>query len=393
MAIFLLDDPSLHLQLLPLTATKAIAALPIGIGTIQDAWQLALGENTYVHTVDYLQPLYHLPTYDATAEHTYINATYLPDHNLVTAINALRQNEVLLGNNAAEIIAYKASAPTNNIASFLYQTVTSFTVRQIQYCWHLFQYNDWMIRTQFQLLTSNQTTAAIHPSNTIIGDASQLFIAAGAEVYASNINTTSGPVYIGKNALVMEGCNIRGPLVLGEHAVLKMGAKVYGATSIGAYSSAGGEIKNVVLGAYSNKAHDGYLGDAVIGSWCNLGAGTTNSNVKNAASVVAMYNYATQSPMPVAQKAGLIMGDYSRAAINSAFNTGTVVGVCANYFQSGLSPAWIPDFSWGGTAAQLYVFDKAVADINRWMAWKQQQLSTAQIAVLQQLYEALPYGK
>ncbi|HAI83279.1 MAG TPA: glucose-1-phosphate thymidylyltransferase [Chitinophagaceae bacterium] len=393
MAIFLFDDIKLHQQLLPLTATKAIAALPIGIGTIQNAWELALGESTYVLTLDYLQPLYTIPEPNVAVTHTYINATYLPDSNVVTAISALRQNEVLLSTDAAEIIAYKALQPIFSLDQFLYQTVTSFTVRQIQYCWHLFQYNDWMIRTQFQLLTSNQTSATIHSSNNIIGDAAQLFIAEGAEVYASNINTTSGPVIIGKNALVMEGCNIRGPFVLGEHAVLKMGAKVYGATTVGAYSSAGGEIKNVVMSAYSNKAHDGYLGDAVIGSWCNLGAGTTNSNVKNAASVVAMYNYATQSLVPVAQKAGLIMGDYSRAAINSAFNTGTVVGICTNYFQSGLSASWIPDFSWGGTAAQLYVFDKAVADINRWMAWKQQQLSTAQIAVLQHLYQSLPYGK
>ncbi|MFN4006413.1 MAG: putative sugar nucleotidyl transferase [Chitinophagaceae bacterium] len=393
MAIFLFDDKKLHKQLLPLTATKAIAVLPIGIGTIQNAWELALGESTYVLTLDYLQPLYTIPKQNVGVTHTYINATYLPDNNVVAAINALRQNEVLLSTHAAEIIAYKAQQPIYNIDQFLYQTVTSFNVRQIQYCWHLFQYNDWMIRMQFQLLSSSYTPAALHPSNNIIGNAAQLLIAEGAEVYASNINTTSGPVIIGKNALVMEGCNIRGPLVLGEHAVLKMGAKVYGATTIGAYCSAGGEIKNVVMSAYSNKAHDGYLGDAVIGSWCNLGAGTTNSNVKNAASVVQMYNYATQSPIPVAQKAGLIMGDYSRAAINSTFNTGTVVGICANYFQLGLSATWIPDFSWGGTTHQIYRFDKAIADINRWMAWKQQQLSTAQIAVLQYLYQTLPYGK
>ena len=260
------------------------------------------------------------------------------------------------------------------------------TCRSIQFPWDIFQHNDWALRNDFEWITAGRQSQPIAETNQIIAP-QNIFIEEGATVECSIINAAAGPVYIGKNALVMEGCMIRGPFALCEGAVLKMGAKVYGATTIGPYCSAGGEIKNTVLFANSNKAHDGYLGDSVIGEWCNLGAGTSNSNVKNTAGEVKMWNNITKEFTGVGIKAGLIMGDYSRAAINTSFNTGTIVGVCCNIFGApiaiGMPPKLVNNFSWGD---KRYEFEKALQDIDNWKKLKRQSITEEEKNILQQLY-------
>lgn len=254
--------------------------------------------------------------------------------------------------------------------------------KQLAYPWHLFQYNDWAIRADWQWVTGSRTSAPIPASNTVLCP-ENVFIEPGAVVECSIINATEGPVYIGRNAIIMEGCILRGPVAICEGATLKMGARIYGGTTIGPYCVAGGEIKNSILLAYSNKAHDGYLGDSVIGAWCNLGAGTSTSNVKNTAGTVSMWNVQDNAFHPVGLKAGLIMGDYSRSAINTSFNTGTVVGVSCNIFDAGFPPRYIPDFTWGNNRYEL---DKALAHIRNWKALKGHALQESEINLLEQLY-------
>jgi UDP-N-acetylglucosamine diphosphorylase/glucosamine-1-phosphate N-acetyltransferase len=218
---------------------------------------------------------------------------------------------------------------------------------------------------------------------------SAIFIEEGALLQHCILNAAAGPIYIGKNAQVMEGATIRGPFALCEGAVVKMGARVYGATTIGPNCIVGGEVKNSVLFGNSNKAHDGYLGDSVIGEWCNLGAGTTNSNIKNTASEVKVWDEASNEFLTAGLKCGLLMGDYSRCSINTAFNTGTLVGVCANIFGAGLTPKVIRSFAWGTEGVKNYEFDKALEDIGNWKKLKNQSLSEREIQTLQHIFERI----
>ncbi len=266
--------------------------------------------------------------------------------------------------------------------------------------------NDREIRTDFAWITGGRSTRPVPESNRIIFPVPEsvpagenpshlmeqavpghIFIEEGAVVEHCILNAAEGPIYIGKDALVMEGCMIRGPFALGEHAVLKMGSKVYGATTIGPFSVAGGEIKNSVMFGYSNKAHDGYLGDSVIGEWCNLGAGSSCSNVKNSAGAVKYRNPLKNEDVDAGMKCGLLMGDYSRSAINTAFNTGTVVGVCVNAFGKGLTASYLSSFTWGFDPAEKYGFEKAVQHIQQWKKLKNKTLTDAEIAQLKIIFD------
>lgn len=260
-------------------------------------------------------------------------------------------------------------------------------LQQLSYAWELMQYNDQSIRTDFELLTRSRQSAPVPEGVQHIGNG-KLFIEPGARIYPCSINTENGPVYIGTNTTIMEGAMIRGPFALCNGAVVKMGARIYGATTIGAHSVAGGELKNSILGDYSNKAHDGYLGDSVIGCWCNLGAGTSTSNVKNTASTISIQLPGTAEPIKAGIKCGLIMGDYSRAAINTSFNSGTITGICCNIFGAGLTPKTIPSFSWGVEGNQRYDFDKAVSHINNWMKFKDMVLSAQDIQAMKLIFDA-----
>jgi UDP-N-acetylglucosamine diphosphorylase/glucosamine-1-phosphate N-acetyltransferase len=260
--------------------------------------------------------------------------------------------------------------------------VISKESKEILSAFDIVRLNDWALRQDFALITKGRQSQKISSTNSIISP-ENIFIEEGAKMEYAIINATAGPVYIGKNAEIMEGSMIRGPFALCEGGIVKMGAKIYGATTIGPYSVAGGEIKNSVIFGHSNKAHDGYLGDSVLGEWCNLGAGTTNSNVKNTAGEVRLWNNATKSYDGVGMKAGLLMGDYSRAAINTSFNTGTVVGICCNIFGEGFPPKYISDFTWG---AERYDLDKAIKDIANWKKLKGSDITEHEKEILKTLY-------
>jgi UDP-N-acetylglucosamine diphosphorylase/glucosamine-1-phosphate N-acetyltransferase len=250
--------------------------------------------------------------------------------------------------------------------------------------WDIYQKNAAVLINDFQLLTAGRTSAPVSPGNTVIGDTSLIFLEEGAIVEASVINTTSGPVYIGKDAEIMEGCLVRGPLALCEGSSLKMGAKVYGPTTLGPHCRVGGEVNNVVFQAFSNKGHDGFLGNAVIGEWCNIGADSNCSNLKNNYGLVSTYDYETGKEEETdVQFMGLFMGDHSKCGINTMFNTATVVGVSSNIFGGGFPSKYIPSFSWGGAEGFVsYRFDKALEAANNMMVRRGRKLTDGEIAIL-----------
>jgi UDP-N-acetylglucosamine diphosphorylase/glucosamine-1-phosphate N-acetyltransferase len=257
-------------------------------------------------------------------------------------------------------------------------------IHTIRYPWDIFQGNDWSIRQDFDLLTRKRKSKPISKTNRVTKP-SQVFIEKGVKMENCTINASTGPVYIGAHAEVMDGSVIRGPFAMGEYSCLKMGAKVYGATTLGPYSIVGGEIKNSVLFGYSNKAHDGYLGDSVIGEWCNLGAGSSNSNLKNTASDVRVWT--PHGLVSAGKKCGVMMGDYSRTAVNTTINTGTVIGVCCNVFGSGLTPKYIPSFSWGSEGLARYSLEKVLPDNENWKQLKGQTLSDNEKSILTYIFD------
>jgi UDP-N-acetylglucosamine diphosphorylase/glucosamine-1-phosphate N-acetyltransferase len=248
----------------------------------------------------------------------------------------------------------------------------------------ILRYNETEIEKDFQLITTGRHSGSISPTNQLTGSA--IFLEPGAVVEHCYLNASRGPIYIGKDALLMEGSMIRGPFAIGEKGIVKMGTKIYGATSAGPYSLLGGEIKNSVIFGYSNKAHDGYLGDSIIGEWCNLGAGSSNSNIKNSAGSVKLWNPLKKSFLDAGLKCGLMMGDYSRSAINTSFNTGTVVGVSCHVFGNGLTPAYLPSFTWGFTN-EIYAFEKAIAHIRKWKKLRDMTLDQDEINRLKNIFD------
>ena len=385
MSIVLYDNAQ-RKKLYPLNSCCAVATLRTGIFTIIERWQLLTNETVHIHTENYLSVLYETVP---PGQHIWIDASVLADKDLIERILVLEEGEALADNNG--LIAGRKNFADNNFTASeafeYFETIHEYNdVKRLEYPWQIFQWNDERLRQDFEYIISN-TQSQILPSGSQYINPENIFIEEGAEISCATINASTGPVYIGKNALIMEGAVIRGPLALCESAVVKMGAKIYGATTIGPYCMAGGEIKNAVMQGYSNKAHDGYLGDAVIGNWCNLGAGTTNSNVKNTGGTVKMWNAFAKDEMPIGIKCGVIIGDYSRTAINSSLNTGTVIGVCCNVFGEGLLPTYIPDFNWGAEGITKYKFEKVLQDINNWKNMKGQQLSAAQTQVLQHIFE------
>lgn len=341
MNIFL-DDNQSRQALYPFTFTRHVADIRVGILTIREKWETLTGLKIFTEESD------------RNEESIVIDAALVPTSDNYEEIVEGARNNALSGKD---------------------------TIKKLEQPWNIFQLNDWALRKDFELLTKERTSQALSTTNQLISPGN-IFIEEGAIVEYCMLNASTGPIYIGKDALLMEGCMIRGPFSIGENAVLKMGSKIYGATTIGPHCTGGGEIKNSVLFAHSNKAHDGYLGDSVIGEWCNLGAGTSNSNVKNTGGDVKYITGNGLNSVSAGNKAGLLMGDYSRAAINTAFNTGTIVGVCCNVF--GEAPAkLINNFSWG---RERYIFEKVISDISNWKKMKGQELTENEIEMLRLLY-------
>ena len=372
----------------PFTLTRQIQDIRIGILTIREKWERMLGLPSFDKKEDDYKDLHRSVNIDEAVGDGVcfiIHGNVLPTVKLVKAIKKLKDGEFIATSGGTGIVF---RVTKNEIAGrHKIKVGRSITIKeeikQVQYPWDIFQLNDWAIRQDFELLTKKRKSQLISKTNGVI-NSSNIFIEKGAKVEYSIINADTGPVYIGKNAEVMEGCIIRGPFAMGEGACLKMGTKVYGATTLGPRCVVGGEIKNSVLFGYSNKAHDGYLGDSVVGEWCNLGAGSTNSNLKNNASDVKIWT--VKGEMNAGLKCGLLMGDYSRTAVNTAINTGTVIGVCCNVFGSGLTPKYIPNFSWGSEGVKRYEFEKALLDIDGWKKLKGQSVTEDEKSILKYIF-------
>lgn len=369
-------------DLKPLTFTRPVAEIRCGILTIKEKWDSMLGISSSYLTEAYLQPKYPLVN---APQSLYINATFIPNAIVVEEILQLEVGEALLAND--ELIAAK---PRNEFSECTdaYTCIESLAENtQIRYSWDIFTYNPKQIDADFAVLTKHRTSQKISTTNNIIAP-ENIFIEPDAIVEFATINASKGKVYIGKHAEIMEGALIRGPFALCEHATVKMAAKIYEGTTIGPYCKVGGEIQNSVLFGYSNKGHDGYLGNSVLGEWCNLGADTNNSNLKNDYSDVKAWNYTAERFMKTGlQFCGLIMGDHSKSAINTMFNTGTVVGVSSNIFGAGFPRNFFPSFSWGGAEGMSeYALKKACDTAQRVYARRSKVFDQTEIDIFTHIF-------
>ena len=343
---YILFDGPFRENLLPLTFTRPVADIRIGISTIREKWEYYLKSEVSIVTQAYLSKKF--PTHTAE-DNIFINASVFPNTELVNEINSIEHGKIL--KNDGITIAYKINHEFIDSFDFEKGLVSIQTLSEVdilENTWDIFAKNEKYLKLDFQQITNAQNSKALSDTNFVRGDKNLIFLEEGAIVEFAHLNTENGPIYIGRDAEVMEGSKIRGPFALCDNSTLKMDAKIYGATTIGPHCKVGGEINNSVFFGYSNKAHDGFLGNAVIGEWCNLGADTNNSNLKNTYEEVKLWSYAQKRFIKTGlQFCGLIMGDHSKSGINTMFNTGTVVGVSCNIYGSGFQRNFIPSFSWG----------------------------------------------
>jgi UDP-N-acetylglucosamine diphosphorylase / glucose-1-phosphate thymidylyltransferase / UDP-N-acetylgalactosamine diphosphorylase / glucosamine-1-phosphate N-acetyltransferase / galactosamine-1-phosphate N-acetyltransferase len=343
----LLDDISFENSLFPFGVVRSIAHIRVGILTIFEKWQFYFPGKVFIASEKLIRD------FDETKCIEY-PANFIPSRQFLK-----------------QLYLQKEKIPFTNDCKIL------------EHPWQIFEFNNWAIREDFEMITEGRISERIASSNQLIAP-ENIFIESGAKINFSILNAETGPIYIGKNAEIQEGCLLRGPISIGEESRVKMGTKIYGATTTGPHCLVGGEIKNSVLMAFSNKAHDGYLGDSAIGEWCNLGAGTSNSNLKNNASTVKIWSKKENNFVAAGNKCGLLMGDYSRCAINTSFNTGTVVGVCCSIFGNSFPPKFLDNFTWGN---EKYIFEKAIGDINNWKKLKGLEITESEIESLKNIYQ------
>jgi len=358
---FILFDNFRRSNLFPLTYLRPVADIRIGIMTIREKWENYLGQKTSTLTEGYLRKKFPIIRED---DNIMINGSVCPDKELVREILSLRTGEVLFQGDAIiamRLHAIELDTLDEEKVDEVNMVESKSSLIKITHTWDIFSLNGKAMENDFAILTNQRKSEPVSKSNKVLGD--RVFLEEGARVECSVLNSTTGPIYIGKDAEIMEGSLIRGPFSLGDHSVVKMGAKIYGPTTIGPFCKVGGEINNSVFFAYSNKAHDGFMGQSVIGEWCNIGADTNTSNLKNTYENIKMWNYADQTFVETGlQFCGLIMGDHSKCGINTMFNTGTVVGINSNIFGSGYQRNFIPSFVWGGTSGiKAYHIDRAVS--------------------------------
>lgn len=347
MNYILFDDYSWQ-QLLPLTFTRPVSEIRVGILTITEKWNKYLQTQCSFKTQDYLQEKFPLHT---DKENIIINGSVLPDQSLIEQIRQLKPQEAIV----SDSVLIAACITDTQLDSFDDKKLDGLKIIQptkpnikIDYPWHIFSHNAAALEQDFDLITQGRKSQPIPDWNRVINP-ERIFIEEGASVQFSILNASTGSIYVGKDAEIMEGCIVRGGLALCEHAALKMGAKIYGATTLGPHCKVGGEVNNSVLFGYSSKAHDGFLGNSVLGEWCNLGADTNNSNLKNNYEIVKLWSYKEERFIKTGlQFCGLIMGDHSKSGINSMFNTGTVIGVNCNIFGDGFPRNFVPSYAWGG---------------------------------------------
>ena len=343
---YILFDGDVRNSLLPFTYTKPVADLRVGILTIREKWEKYLSLTTTTITEEYLEAKYPMVELE---ENILINASFCPTKSLVEKVKNLAKNEAIFKGD--DVLAFFTSDSQEEVNFDEYKQIEfDEEIIQIKNTWDIFALNGQAIQQDFDLLTEGRTSEPI-PLGVQYMNKENIFIEEGAKVIFAILNATDGPIYIGKDALVMENSAVRGPFAMCDNAVLKMGAKIYGATTLGPYCKVGGEVNNSVLMGYSSKGHEGFLGNSVLGEWCNLGAGTNNSNLKNNYAEVKLWDYETgRFAKTGLYFCGLMMGDHSKCGINTMFNTGTVVGVSANIYGSGFPRNFVPSFSWGGAS-------------------------------------------
>ncbi len=381
---YILFDGPCRNNLLPFTFTRPVADIRIGILTIREKWEKHLGSTTTTLTEDYLSDVYPMVELDSNIM---INASFLPNKRLVDMIKNLESNQAIFHDE--DVIAFYTSNTQEEVDFESYQAIEyDEAIIKIEHTWDIFANNGAAMQADFELLTENRVSQSISESNNVLG-AHNVFIEEGAVLEFTTLNATTGPIYIGKQAQIMEGSIIRGPFALCEGATVKMGAKIYGPTTIGPHSKVGGEVSNSVIFGYSNKGHDGFLGNSVIGEWCNLGADTNTSNLKNNYAEVRLWNYQTESFAKTGlQFCGLMMGDHSKCGINTMFNTGTVVGVSANVFGSGFPRNFVPSFSWGGHSGMTtYLTKKAFEVAEVVMKRRNVEFSESDKSILEHVFE------
>jgi UDP-N-acetylglucosamine diphosphorylase/glucosamine-1-phosphate N-acetyltransferase len=382
---YILVDIAEREHFYPFTLTQSLATCRAGIFTFKERWEQYTNETCGIYTAPYLQALYEDSEFLNSTESLYfINVACIPSEGLLKAINALDEGQKLMTAGGKWIATKTMERQISKILlaekpPIVFEEV-SFILNQLQ----LLSSHTKLIERDFKWVASQRKSEPIDPSNNVINK-DQIFIEKGATVLCSNLNASDGFIYIGNESLIMEGSSIRGSFVLGKKGVVKMNTSIYGSTTIGPYCLAGGEIKNSILMGYSNKGHEGYLGDSIIGHWCNLGAGTCNSNIKNTAGEIQMWNEFKGEWENVGQKMGMLVGDYSRFAIQSSINTGSYIGVSANIFGNGLLPKHIPNFTWG--IIPSYQLDKALEDIHNWKKLKGFAITEAEKQILKHLYQ------
>ncbi|MCK9255151.1 MAG: glucose-1-phosphate thymidylyltransferase [Bacteroidales bacterium] len=377
---FILSDFNNHQKFLPLSFTKSIADFRAGILTIKEKWEFFLKQKVSIYTQDYLQEKYNLKI---DKENIIINSQIIPNHDLVEDIINLK-NSCLVKN--GNIIAYACLGDLDSIPETKIEFKGDILI--INSNTDIFTLNSELIKQDFEIITKTRKSQKLSPTNTVFGNY-PIFVEDNCFVECASFNTNEGPIYIGKNSKIMEGSNIRGPFAICENSEIKMGAKIYGATTIGPNCKVGGEINNSVFFAYSNKAHDGFLGNAVIGEWCNIGADSNNSNLKNNYAIVKLWDYEKEKFLSTGlQFCGLIMGDHSKCAINTMFNTGTVIGVSANIFGAGFPRNFIPSFSWGGHAGlSVYKTQTAFEVMEKVMKRRNLELTEADKRIFKHIFD------
>lgn len=383
MNYILFDGPNRN-ALLPFTYTRPVADIRVGILTIREKWETYLSSTTSTVTEDYLTDKFPMVEFE---ENIMINASCLPNEELVALIKGLTKNQAIF--KGKDVIAFYISDNQEEVDFEEYETIAfEYDILSIKQTWDIYSKNDLAIQEDFDLLTNGRKSKPI-PVMTAAFNPERIFIEEGAKLPLCSLNASSGPIYIGKDAEIMEGSMIRGPFALCNNAVIKLGTKIYGATTIGPGCTVGGEIKNSVIFQNSNKGHDGFLGNAVIGEWCNIGADSNNSNLKNNYAEVRLWDYETEGFAKTGlQFCGLMMGDHSKCGINTMFNTGTTVGVSANIFGSGFPRNFIPSFSWGGHKGfTTYLTKKAFEVAKIVMARRHVEFTEQDAAILEHIFE------
>ncbi|MDX6182473.1 GlmU family protein [Flavobacterium sp. Fl-77] len=381
---YILFDGPVRNALLPFTFTRPVADILIGIMTIRQKWEMRLGSTTTTITEEYLSEKFPMVELE---ENIMINASFLPNDTLAEMVSDLKVNQAIFKGD--EVIAFFTNENQEEVDFDSYEIIQyDGDCLTVEHTWDIFSKNDLAIREDFNFLTEDRKSQAIPKSVNVIAP-ENIFIEEGAKLEFVTLNASAGPIYIGKNAEIMEGTVIRGPFALCENAQVKLNAKIYGATTVGPGSRIGGEVKNSVLFANSNKGHDGFLGDSVLGEWCNIGADSNNSNLKNNYEEVKLWSYETENFAKTGlQFCGLMMGDHSKCGINTMFNTGTVVGVSANIFGSGFPRNFVPSFSWGGAAGfTTYITKKAFETAKLVMGRRNIDFDATEAAILEHVFE------